>query len=137
MKYSLVILILLCLTVQYSKSVSQLDSVLDNHHTGLFFKRHPGNKLSLGIEDTTQMTLQVYDEISCAHSCVRERWCRSVNFKITASEKNGLHPCELISSDVYNQSKNLKQDEKFIHLSIKVRCWHDVESLLFWAIYNQ
>jgi hypothetical protein len=94
----------------------------DDRNRGLFFDNHPGYSLSLPINMTKvkQMTTKVSNKMDCAFACIGQSWCRSVNFKIT-SGMDDHHICELIATDNYTNPKYLAQNDKYTHLSIKVR----------------
>jgi hypothetical protein len=64
-------------------------------------------------------SVQVYDDMACILQCTRmEDSCTSVNFKKQAT--NGLHSCELMTSDEYEQPDALEHDEEFDYISLQV-----------------
>jgi hypothetical protein len=64
-------------------------------------------------------SIQVYDNMACIQQCTRMAdSCFSVNFEIQAT--NGLHSCELLTSDKYDQPDELIEDDKFDHMSFEV-----------------
>ncbi|XP_031575059.1 uromodulin-like isoform X2 [Actinia tenebrosa] len=71
--------------------------------------------------DIQQQTTQVPDKMDCVFACVGVPWCRSMNFQTTA-HNNGLHVCELLSTDKHTHQKNMTRNDTFIHFSIKNQC---------------
>jgi hypothetical protein len=123
MSFSLEMLVfVLLLNVYHSTSTEQNNHDHVDPDKGFLFDNFPGYILDLPIDakDVHQRTTKVSNKMDCVFACVGIPWCRSVNFKTTA-QKNGLHICELISSDKHKHKKHLKQDGAFTHLSIKVR----------------
>jgi hypothetical protein len=117
-KYSMLNLILV-LVCKFHYTTSSMPS---DDYKEFLFENYPNHVLTLplGLANLTQMTTKVSDKMDCVFTCLKGRpWCRSVNFKIK-SENNGLHICELISTDKYLMPKYLIPAQGFTHLSIKV-----------------
>jgi hypothetical protein len=108
---------LLCL-VHYSTSTIHDDRPKFEE---IKFAIHPGHVLSVPVNTVgvTQNTIKAADKKDCVAACTNVPWCRSVNIKITP-ESDGLHVCELISTDKYTNQKKLKKNASFIHYSMKV-----------------
>ena len=65
-------------------------------------------------------SIQVGYKMSCFTECVRALWCQSGNFK-TTPEPNGLHICELLSSDRFTNGNSMIKDEAFDYFNFKVK----------------
>ena len=62
------------------------------------------------------------DSISCGHSCLRNPWCTSTNFKML-SENNGRGTCELNKHGVLDENTEFHEQEgATFSLILKVRC---------------
>jgi len=60
-------------------------------------------------------SVQVYDDMACIQQCSQMTdGCVAVNFK--KQPTNGLHECELLASDLKDQSYALENDEQFDHI---------------------
>lgn len=88
------------------------------HRQPTLFDFYRKQKLILPSFSRTQTT-QVKTKMGCFTECVRNVWCQAVNFKI-AAESNGLHVCELLSSDRFTMYNTLKDVEDFEHFNLKV-----------------
>jgi len=61
--------------------------------------------------------------ISCSHSCLKNSWCTSTNFKLL-SEKNGKGTCELNKHGVLDENTKFhEEDGVTFSLILKVRHW--------------
>ena len=87
----------------------------------LIFDIYPGQKLSLPqkVTDAKQESTLVEDNMGCVFKCTGVHWCRSINFK-TTPQSNGLHVCELLSSEQFTSRSYMTQDEAYNHYSVKV-----------------
>ncbi|XP_031567699.1 microfibril-associated glycoprotein 4-like [Actinia tenebrosa] len=57
--------------------------------------------------------------MSCVHQCTRMAdSCTSVNFK--KQPTNGLHSCQLMTSDMYGQPDALQHDQEFDHTTLQL-----------------
>ncbi|XP_031555407.1 MAM and LDL-receptor class A domain-containing protein 1-like isoform X2 [Actinia tenebrosa] len=59
--------------------------------------------------------------MDCVFTCLEVPWCLSMNFQTTA-QNNGLHVCELLSTDKYTHPQNMVQNNAFTHFSMKSPC---------------
>ena len=79
--------------------------------------------LANASNDVKQTTTNALNQPDCVEGCIDTPWCRSVNLK--AKDRNkGLHLCELLSVDKFNNGRYLKADQEFTHYSLKVR-WNN------------
>ena len=61
--------------------------------------------------------------ISCSHSCLKNSWCTSTNFKLL-SKKNSKGTCELNKHGVLDENTEFhEQDGVTFSLILKVRHW--------------
>ena len=84
----------------------------------LLFDLYPGQKLSLP-KGAMKKTKHVKDNMECVFACMEVHWCRSINFKI-APRENGLHACQLISSEQFAGKQYMGPSKAYNHYSVKV-----------------
>ncbi|EDO41993.1 predicted protein [Nematostella vectensis] len=117
----------LCLIMSIATCLGQnlLHEVDDYYRRSIKFVAQPGKRLLVPIsgantsnETVTQKSLLANDIIDCTFECLAEKWCHSLNVKLTLT-KSGQHVCELIVTDKYNHSEYLVQDNDSVHLGIK------------------
>ena len=85
---------------------------------GFLFDFYPAQKLALP-KGAIKKTKYVADNMDCVFACMGVHWCRSINFKI-APRSNGLHACQLISSEQFAGKKYMGPNKAFNHYSVKV-----------------
>ncbi|XP_032239229.1 lactadherin [Nematostella vectensis] len=121
----------LCLIMSIATCLGQnlLHEVDDYYRRSIKFVAQPGKRLLVPIsgantsnETVTQKSLLANDIIDCTFECLAEKWCHSLNVKLTLT-KSGQHVCELIVTDKYNHSEYLVQDNDSVHLGIKTQCF--------------
>ncbi|XP_031556386.1 fibrillin-1-like [Actinia tenebrosa] len=114
-------LVLLLCKAHYTTCNEQDDYL--NKDKGFLFDAFPASILSFPIhtKDIQQQTTQVPDKMECVFACVGVPWCQSMNFQTTA-KKNGLHVCELLSTDKHTHPQNMIQNNAFVHFSIQNPC---------------
>ncbi|XP_028514229.1 EGF-like repeat and discoidin I-like domain-containing protein 3 isoform X2 [Exaiptasia diaphana] len=66
-------------------------------------------------------TKYVKDNMDCVFECMGVHWCRSINFKI-APRSNGLHVCQLLSSEQFAGKQYMGPNEAYNHYSVKNPC---------------
>ncbi|XP_020899812.1 techylectin-5B [Exaiptasia diaphana] len=59
--------------------------------------------------------------MECVFACMGVHWCRSTNFKI-APRSNGLHACQLISSEQFAGKEYMEPSKAYNHYSVKNPC---------------
>ncbi|XP_048576998.1 loricrin isoform X2 [Nematostella vectensis] len=120
----------LCLLMSIATCLGQnlLHEDDDYYRRSIIFVAHQGKRLLVPIsaantsnETVTQKSLLANDVIDCSFECLAEKWCHSLNVKLTLT-KSGQHVCELISTDRYNQPQYLVQDNDSVHFGIKSPC---------------
>ena len=110
------------LVLLWSVHYSTTSTVDDDLHKGHLFDIYPGSMLSFPLDMTnvTQQSTKVPDKMGCAFACVGLPWCRSANFRLKPG-KDGLHVCEMLSTDRYTSQRFMKSNQNFAYLSMKVR----------------
>lgn len=68
---------------------------------------------------TMQQTALVDSIMACVDICFNLVWCKSGNLK-TIAQSNGLHVCEVFSSDQYDSDSTLTYHQDYRHFRIKV-----------------
>ena len=63
---------------------------------------------------------KVFDAFSCALSCLENARCISYNVAVFP-DADGKYECQLLATDKYNSSDNLKSTKEFNHYSSLVR----------------
>lgn len=66
-----------------------------------------------------QQSTFVDNIMSCVETCVNLGWCKSGNLK-TTPESNGLHTCEVFSSDEYHIGNRLMYNQDYRHFRLVV-----------------
>ncbi|XP_028514235.1 EGF-like repeat and discoidin I-like domain-containing protein 3 [Exaiptasia diaphana] len=66
-------------------------------------------------------TKYVADNMDCVFECMGVHWCRSINFK-SAPRSNGLHACQLISSEQFAGKEYMGPSKAYNHYSVKNPC---------------
>ncbi|XP_031556388.1 CD97 antigen-like [Actinia tenebrosa] len=114
-------LVLLLCKAHYITCTEQDDYF--NKDKGFLFDAFPESILSFPIhtKDIQQQTTQVPEKMECVFACVGVPWCQSMNFQTTA-KNNGLHVCELLSTDKHTHPQNMIQNNAFVHFSIQNPC---------------
>ncbi|KXJ12710.1 Angiopoietin-related protein 7 [Exaiptasia diaphana] len=87
---------------------------------GLLFDFYPAQKLNLP-KGAMKKTKYVADNMECVFACMGVHWCRSTNFKI-APRSNGLHACQLISSEQFAGKEYMEPSKAYNHYSVKNPC---------------
>ena len=82
-----------------------------------YYVTHEKHALSLPLMKT--LTTLKKASLDCGFACTGLSWCMSYNFQRNSSH-DGLHQCELLSSDKYNNSNAFQPNEEFDHFSIRV-----------------
>lgn len=85
------------------------------------FECHKYQKLSPSVGELYGgKTTKVDSSLDCGFVCTKLNRCFSFNFGITP-DVNGKHICEVLSTDKYNSSEQLRPSLNSHHFSIMVR----------------
>ncbi|XP_031570813.1 venom prothrombin activator oscutarin-C non-catalytic subunit-like [Actinia tenebrosa] len=103
-------------------SILLLNKVQGEDTKEFIFETQSGYILSVPSDRNVKHGTEfVANDLECALRCTKEKWCNSANFGLVSEKQsNGLHLCELFSTDEEANLKYLERNEKFVHLSIKI-----------------
>lgn len=93
-------------------------SILDGHsagYTSFIENRHHYLRMQQILHSDF-----VYDSMKCALNCLVTVGCRSFNFRLQ-QDLDGKHFCEMLASDMFNQSRGFELSAEYHHDSILVR----------------
>ena len=117
-KFPLSIVIPLMLATCIYNSTSAQNFRRDGAQKGInyaHFVKNPSNRLNAAV----LASLMVYRPVDCTYECINNQDCHSVNFA-TTSLIDGMHWCELLSTDKFHNSGDLVLHETYDHYNIKV-----------------
>ena len=117
-RLSISVFLIVCLVILVIKVTAQQQENLyrGSEHRHANFVKHPHTFL-----DVSPIAIKrVHDALYCAFNCLRKGRCFSFNVAVfpDADEK---YECQLLATDKYNSTDNLKSTKEFNHHSILVR----------------
>ena len=117
-RLSISVVFVVCLLILVIKVAAQKQESLyrGSEHRHANFVEHPRTFL-----DVSPIAIKrVHDALYCAFNCLRKGRCFSYNVAVFPDADDKCE-CQLLATDKYNSSHNLKSTQQFNHHSILVR----------------
>ena len=117
-RLSISVVFIACLVILVIKVAAQQQESLyrGSEHRHANFVEHPRAFL-----DVSAIAIKrVHDALYCAFNCLRKGRCFSFNVAVFP-DADGKYECQLLATDKYSSSHNLKSTKEFNHHSILVR----------------
>ena len=117
-RLSISVVFVICLVILVIKVAAQQQESLYRgpEHRHANFVKHPRTFL-----DVSPIAIKrVHDALYCAFNCLRKGRCFSFNVAVFP-DADGKYECQLLATDKYDSSDNLKSTKQFNHHSILVR----------------
>ena len=134
-RLSISVVFVACLVILVIKVAAQQQESLyrGSEHRHANFVEHPRTFL-----DVSAIAIKrVHDALYCAFNCLRKGRCFSFNVAVFP-DADGKYECQLLATDKYSSSHNLKSTKEFNHHSIlvrKIKAFHGVPCSFLFTIF--
>ena len=107
--------VFILIRVMKAKAHQQENLFRDSKHQHANFVKHGNTVLDVPMITSTAF----HDDLYCAFECLRHDQCISYNSAVFP-DADGKFECQILATDKYRSSKNLRSSKEFNHYSIMV-----------------